>query len=91
MRILKFTYLSLLVIIFCYSCTKHGVEDGLTDQTYFILVTNTNVNEVELSVSTSIDKENTITIGRVSEKKIKILASPGETIRKISNHLIGKH
>ncbi len=86
MRILKFTCLSLLVIIFCCSCTKQGVEDELTDQTYFILVTNTNVNEVELSVSTSIDKKKTFIIGGVSDKKIKILATPGEYVKfKVTN------
>jgi protease II len=79
---MKNTFTAFLLMVFVFGCSKTENKIEITNQTYFIQVSNPN-SDISLTIKTSLEKEKTVAIPKNSEKETEInfLAAAGEYVK----------
>lgn len=78
---MKYNFISFLVMLFVFGCSKTEKKVEVTNQTYTIKASNFSVENFSLIIQTSLEKEKTVAIPRNSEKDINFLAAAGEYVK----------
>lgn len=80
---MKNTVTAFLLMVFVFGCSKTENKIEITNQTYFIQVSNPNSDNISLTIKTSLEKEKTVAIPKNSEKETEInfLAAAGEYVK----------
>ena len=78
---MKYTFTAFLFMLFAFGCSKSEKKIAITNQTYFIEASNISVENISLTIKTSLEKEKTFIIPKSSEKEISFLAAAGEYVK----------
>jgi len=81
MEKMKYTFLFLLFILLTVGCSKTEKKIEITDDTYTISASSSSVDDITLTIKTSLETEKTYTIKNSSTKKIYVHASAGEYVK----------
>jgi hypothetical protein len=81
MKRMKYIFPLLLFILFLAGCSKTEKKIEITDDMYIIKASNMSVNDISLTIKTSLDKEKTFTIPKSGAKDIYVHASAGEYVK----------
>lgn len=81
MKKMKYYFPLLLCILFIAGCSKTEKKIEITDETYIIKASNGSVNDISLTIKTSLDKETNTTIQKNDTKDIYVHASAGEYVK----------
>jgi hypothetical protein len=77
---MKYIFPLLLFILFLAACSKTEKKIEITDGTYIIKASNLSVNDISLTIKTSLDEKKTFTIPKNSTKDIYVHASAREYV-----------
>lgn len=78
---MKHIFTAFLLMLFVFGCSKTENKIEITNQTYFIKASNLSVDNISLSIKTSLEKEKTITVPKDGKKDINFLAAAGEYVK----------
>jgi hypothetical protein len=78
---MKHTFTAFLLMLWVCGCTKTENKIEITDQTYFIKANNFSVDNISLTIKTSLEKEKTVTVPKNGKKDINFLAAAGEYVK----------
>jgi|SRR5690242_1363558 len=81
MKKMNHTFALLLFIFSIAGCSKTEKKIEITDQTYIIKASNLSVDDIPLSIKTSLDPQRKIIIPKNSTKDIYVNASAGEYVK----------
>lgn|GEM_PF-4083166 len=81
MKKMKYIFPILLFILLIVGCSKTEKKIENTDDTYTITASNLSVDDISLTIKTSLDAAKTYTIPKNSTKKMYVHASSGEYVR----------
>ena len=75
-------------MLFVFGCSKKRENKiEITDQTYFIKASNLSLDDLSLTIKTSLENEKTVIIPKSSEKDISFLAAAGEYVKfRVTNN-----
>lgn len=81
MEKMKYTFPALLFIVLITGCSKTEKKIEITDDTYTISASSLSVDNITLTIKTSLDPEKSYTIKNNGIKKIYVHASAGEYVK----------
>ena len=81
MKKMKCTFPFLLFILLIVGCSKTEKKIEITEDTYIITASSLSVEDITLTIKTSLDPEKTYTIKNTGIKKIYVHASAGEYVQ----------